>query len=124
MTLAFGSEHLRGTPSWNCRTCEQPWPCPKARADLTEEFRHLPSVLTVYMAAQMQEALSSMAQEKGQAPQDLYKRFLAWIRHTPSDPADDDRPSPMPRTKSGAVRKPSGQARYGTRVKANRSRVG
>ncbi len=124
MTLAFASEHLHGTPSWNCRVCEQPWPCPKARADLTEEFRHFPSVLTVYMAAHMQEALSSMAAEKGPAPQDLYKRFLAWIRHTPSDPADDDRQSPMPQMKAAAVMKASGRARYGGRATVNRARVG
>ena len=124
MTLASGSEHLHGTPSWNCRTCEQPWPCPRARADLSEEFRHFPSVLTVYMAAQMQEALSSMAAEKRQAPQDLYKRVLAWIRHTPPERTATEGRSLMPQMKASAIRKASGQARYGSRATANGTKVG
>ncbi len=116
MTLASGTEHLRGGPSWNCRTCARPWPCTKARADLTEEFRDFPSVLTVYMAAQMHDALTDMTVGNRPAPRDLYERFLAWIQHSLPEPMTGSRRSPIPQSEAPAAAKTSGPARYGNRT--------
>jgi hypothetical protein len=116
-SLASGIEHLHGKPTWNCRTCTQPWPCPTARADLTEEFREFPSVLTVYMAAQMHEALSDLASEtRQQTPRDLYARFLGWIRHTPPESMARSRRTPIPQMKAPAALNAAGRARFGNRA--------
>ena len=77
-----GTEHLYRRPGWECRVCQQPWPCATAKADLLEEFRTLPSVLTIYMSAQMYDALIDLTSHGQQAPPDLYERFLGWTRNT------------------------------------------
>jgi hypothetical protein len=79
LTTVQQIEHLHGRPSWDCRTCGHPWPCANAKAGLTAEFRGFPSVLAIYMAAQMHDALMDLTAHGAAAPPDLYERFLAWI---------------------------------------------
>ena len=79
------AEHLGGRPSWDCRVCTLPWPCPQAKEILLEEFRQFPSVLCIYMAGQMQDALDDMTAHGGQAPPDLYERFISWIGVKPQN---------------------------------------
>jgi len=45
------------------------------------EFSRFPSVLNIYMSAQMYEALEDMTAHGQQAPPDLYERFLSWARN-------------------------------------------
>jgi hypothetical protein len=124
-SLASGIQHLHGRPTWDCRICTQPWPCPTARADLTEEFREFPSVLTVYMAAQMHEALADLASENWpQAPRDLYVRFLSWIRHTPPESVARSRRTPTPQMKAAAAVNAPGRARFGNRGTFRRATAG
>ena len=75
--------HLNDRPSWNCRVCGRPWPCPRARADLLTEFRVFPSVLMIYLSAQMYDALSDLISQGHPAPTDLYERFVSWAKHAP-----------------------------------------
>lgn len=78
-TTAQLTEHLYGRPSWDCRICGRPWPCANAKACLAAEFRGLPSVLAIYMSAQMHDALMDLTAHGAEAPSNLYERFLAWI---------------------------------------------
>ncbi|GIM89520.1 hypothetical protein [Paractinoplanes toevensis] len=80
-TMVKRGEHLRDRPDWDCRSCQQPWPCANAKANLLVEFRQFPSVLTIYLSAQMYEALGDMTSRGEPAPPNLYERFLSWARH-------------------------------------------
>ena len=73
-------EHLHSRPTWDCRACGQPWPCASAKAGLAAEFVGFPSVLAVYMNAQMHDAFRDLTAHGEAAPPDLYDRFLSWIR--------------------------------------------
>jgi hypothetical protein len=77
------SEHLHSRPQWNCRACGQAWPCESAKASLLEEYRAFPSLLKIYLSAQMYDALEDLTIE-GEPPPNLYERFLAWARHGPA----------------------------------------
>jgi hypothetical protein len=58
--------------------CGFAWPCPTARADLLAEFRAFPSVLRIYLAAQMTDAIDDLMSHGATVPADLYGRFLGW----------------------------------------------
>lgn len=73
------SEHLHDRPHWRCRVCAQPWPCPAAKACLLTEYRAFPSLLKIYLSAQMYDALDDCIAQ-GQTAENLYERFLAWTR--------------------------------------------
>ena len=73
-------EHLHDRPTWDCRVCRRPWPCASAKANLLEEFRSFPSVLTVYLSGQMYDALGDLTSPGEPPPADLYERFLSWAR--------------------------------------------
>jgi hypothetical protein len=78
--LASELKHLNDRPAWTCRACALPWPCAGARAHLLDEFRGYPSLLALYMSAQMAEAMYD-AEAQGEAVHnDLYARFILWIR--------------------------------------------
>jgi hypothetical protein len=79
LTTVQQTEHLHGRPTWECRTCGDPWPCANAKAALAAEFRGFPSVLAIYMTAQLHDALRDLTANGAEAPPDLYDRFLAWI---------------------------------------------
>jgi hypothetical protein len=79
LTAVHQPEHLHSRPSWKCLTCGDPWPCASAKAALAAEFQGLPSVLAIYMAAHMHDALMDLTAGGTAAPPDLYERFIAWI---------------------------------------------
>ncbi|WIM95439.1 hypothetical protein ACTOB_007548 [Actinoplanes oblitus] len=84
MTSAQEVEHLHQRPDWDCLACGSPWPCAIARGKLLHEYRAFPSLLRIYLSTQMYEALQDMT-AAGEAPQvNLYERFLAWARSSPS----------------------------------------
>jgi hypothetical protein len=79
-TTVEGIEHVHARPGWDCRACDEPWPCANAKADLLVEFRSFPSVLAIYMSAQMYDALRDLTSHGEPPPPDLYERFLSWAR--------------------------------------------
>lgn len=70
-------EHNPGRPSWDCRACGQPWPCAPAREAMSSEFKNFPTVLRIYLVAQMTDAARDVS---GIQPPELYARFLDWSR--------------------------------------------
>ncbi|WP_246612353.1 hypothetical protein [Paractinoplanes bogorensis] len=50
------------------------------------EYREFPSTLTVYMSAQMYDALNDFVAAGQLAPTDLFDRFLAWGRRGLNSP--------------------------------------
>jgi hypothetical protein len=83
MSTTPESEHLHDRPHWRCRVCSHPWPCEEARNRLLEEYRAYPSLLKIYLSAQMYEALDDLAAHGQSLPLNLYERFLAWARIRP-----------------------------------------
>jgi hypothetical protein len=76
------TEHLGVRPSWDCRACALPWPCPQAKEILLAEFSDFPSVLCIYMSSQLEDALDDLTAHGGHPPPDLYERFISWIGTT------------------------------------------
>jgi hypothetical protein len=76
-------EHVAGRPTWNCRHCGWPWPCPIAKNDLAEQYHGSPSGLTVFMASCMYEALEDLTTSAAPVPVDLFERFISWTRPAP-----------------------------------------
>jgi hypothetical protein len=68
-------EHVADRPSWMCRECGMAWPCVEARADLRRWRQR--TVLCVYLAVQLREALRELPDVSAAA---LYDRFLGWPR--------------------------------------------
>lgn len=73
-------DHLNARPSWDCLICQSPWPCATAQRKLLREFRRFPSVLCIYMTAQMHDALGDLVSTGHLVPGDLFERFLGWTR--------------------------------------------
>ena len=68
-------EHLPDRPSWNCQTCEKPWPCDPARQQLSQEYDK------VGLAMYAWDRLSQAAEDiPAMAAPELFERFLAWTR--------------------------------------------
>lgn len=84
MSIAQQREHLHDRPHWRCRVCGRPWPCPEARAALLDEYRTYPSLLKIYLSAQMYDALEDLCADGHAPPLDLHERFLSWVRAQPS----------------------------------------
>ena len=70
--------HVGERPGWACGACGTPWPCAGAKADLLAEHSAHPSVLTVYLSGQLDEAFRDLTANGAPPPGDLYERFLAW----------------------------------------------
>jgi hypothetical protein len=81
------AEHVPRRPDWGCRVCGRAWPCPNARRKLLEEFREFPTVLGLYLAGQMNDALYDLSVNELPLPTDLHDRFIDWSR--PASPAPD-----------------------------------
>ncbi|KUL28648.1 hypothetical protein [Actinoplanes awajinensis] len=86
MTTTQETEHLHDRPDWTCRVCGTPWPCSTARATLMHEYRAFPSLLRIYLSAQMYEALDDLTIEGKTPPMNLYERFLSWVQTHPPSP--------------------------------------
>jgi hypothetical protein len=78
------AEHLPDRPSWNCKACGEPWPCPPAQKALSEEFAVFPTVLGLYLAGQYVDAQRDFI-ERGERSFDLYTRIVSWARQRPAD---------------------------------------
>ncbi len=82
--IQSGPIHSGERPTWDCESCGQPWPCANAKEQLLQEFHGYPSVLAVYMSAQMCEAVLDLTAHGAEPPADLYERFLSWIHFAAS----------------------------------------
>ncbi len=83
MSTNPGPEHLSDRPRWLCRVCGHPWPCTDARETLLREYRAFPSLLRIYLSAQMYHAMEDLTDHGGGPLPNLYERFLAWTRPHP-----------------------------------------
>ncbi|MEU7590658.1 hypothetical protein AB0A95_30750 [Micromonospora sp. NPDC049230] len=70
-------EHLPRTPTWDCQTCKQPWPCAPARDRLTETYGENRVSLSMYLASLLDAALVEMPDTPAA---ELHERFVSWTR--------------------------------------------
>ncbi len=68
-------QHTVERPAWDCRSCDQPWPCTAARERLSAELEGLS--LAMYMGAHLEEAVGELP---GGPPSALFDRFMAWTK--------------------------------------------
>jgi hypothetical protein len=73
------AEHEPGRPSWDCGACGEPWPCPPARESLATEMCGHPTVLNLYMSAQLAQAADDLAATYRSMPPNLVERFTGWL---------------------------------------------
>lgn len=69
--------HIAARPSWDCRTCGEPWPCVAAQGHLRETLG--PARLAMYMWLNLEEAA---AQDRFSSKDcaSLFDRFIHWTR--------------------------------------------
>ncbi|MFI5833973.1 hypothetical protein ACIA5A_09895 [Micromonospora sp. NPDC051300] len=73
--------HTPLRPSWACRACGQPWPCPHARLLLRVDYETNMPGLTIYLAGLMYEAMRDLYHlnpHDGQSPSEMFERFVGW----------------------------------------------
>jgi hypothetical protein len=76
------AEHQSSRPSWDCRACEQPWPCDPARERLVQLYGR--TTLSIFMVDRLLQATHDLIEAP---PAELFDRFLAWTRRpTTADP--------------------------------------
>jgi hypothetical protein len=72
------TEHQGSRPEWDCKVCDEPWPCAVAKVELAEQYQRFPHGLAVFLGSCMLEAIDDWATGAGGPPADLYERFLGW----------------------------------------------
>ncbi|MFG1839116.1 hypothetical protein ACGFH8_11855 [Micromonospora sp. NPDC049175] len=70
-------EHLPTRPTWDCGTCETPWPCDPARVRLAETYGDNRVSLSMYLASLLDAALVEMPDTPAK---ELHERFVSWTR--------------------------------------------
>ncbi|GGN01191.1 hypothetical protein FHR83_000734 [Actinoplanes campanulatus] len=80
LSIEHEAEHLHDRPHWLCRVCREPWPCAEAKKRLLAEYTEFPSLLKIYLSAQMYDALDDFTAQGESAPLNLYERFISWTR--------------------------------------------
>lgn len=73
--------HTPLRPTWACRACGQPWPCPQARLLLKVEYESALAALSIYLSGLMFEAMRDLFHlnpHDGPSPQEMFDRFVAW----------------------------------------------
>jgi hypothetical protein len=71
-------EHTAQRPTWDCRVCSAPWPCAPSKVTLLDDYRAYPSLLLLYLSAQMHACWEDYAACTGDVPPDLGERFMSW----------------------------------------------
>lgn len=72
------SDHRPMRPSWMCRWCSQPWPCPVAQTQLLLAYEEAPVSLGLHMGSMMMAAMTEMPDARCG---DIHYRFCGWFRH-------------------------------------------
>lgn len=69
------SQHLHNprTPTWDCRSCSEPWPCAQARQELVLDLGWVR--VSIYLAVMMERAAGDL---QGVYPHQLWNRFIEW----------------------------------------------
>jgi hypothetical protein len=70
-----GAEHQPAQPSWDCKACDEPWPCDPARERLTLLYSR--TNLAIVMVDRLLEAARDVPTMQ---PAEAFDRFLAWTR--------------------------------------------
>lgn len=65
--------HTPDRPSWRCRNCADPWPCDRARNDLTAKMDRV--ALATHMWAQLDDYARDLPNG---SPTELFDRFIHW----------------------------------------------
>jgi hypothetical protein len=68
-------DHTAARPSGECRVCDKPRPCDRAREALAGEFDSMR--LAVFMWLNLEEAATHLNDEPAS---DLFERFIRWTR--------------------------------------------
>lgn len=68
-------EHTAARPSWDCRSCDKPWPCDPAREALVAELD--PVQLAIYAWVNLEEAVGDLP---AMPAVEAFERFLHWTR--------------------------------------------
>jgi hypothetical protein len=71
--MSGAQEHFAVRPSWDCGTCEKPWPCDPARERLSAEMDA--TQLRIFMWLNLEQAAEQLP---GLAVDEAFHRFLAW----------------------------------------------
>ncbi|MFI5494221.1 hypothetical protein [Actinoplanes sp. NPDC051859] len=76
--------HTPTQPSFDCSVCDEPWPCAPAKVELAEEYLGHGIALAIYMSIHLDNALrEAIADHEWGRVDDLYDRFLGWVRRGP-----------------------------------------
>lgn len=87
-TRVNGHAHQPARPGWDCRCCDEPWPCAPAKVRLGEAYAGDQQGLAVYMAGLYGAAVDELP---GIPSGLLYARLVSWTRTlTHSRPAAPD----------------------------------
>jgi hypothetical protein len=82
------TEHDADRPSWDCRVCDQPWPCANAKIDLIDQYQRSRTMLILFMSSCMIEAINDLFHSQ-RIPGDLHARFLDWVHTAMPQPSPD-----------------------------------
>jgi hypothetical protein len=82
------AEHMWERPSWECRSCGNPWPCRSARVVLAAGSDRVS--LALYLAGHLEQAVADLPRR---SPNEMCDRFLRWIHAHPSHPRHQCEPA-------------------------------
>jgi hypothetical protein len=72
--------HTPLRPSYACGNCGELWPCPPAKAELTEQHQDDTLRLGQYLGAHMADAMEAATANPGWGRvDDLFDRFMGWM---------------------------------------------
>lgn len=66
-------EHIEARPTWDCRACGEPWPCPDAQTELKAQMS--PTSVRIHMWLRLEVAAEDMPTATAL---DMFDRFLRW----------------------------------------------
>ncbi|BBH65313.1 hypothetical protein ACTI_19980 [Actinoplanes sp. OR16] len=78
MMLVPRTDHQAERPTWDCKTCGEPWPCATAKVELADQYHRFPHGLTIVIGSYLVEAIDDWATDTSRPPPNLYARFLGW----------------------------------------------
>lgn len=73
-------EHTAHRPSWDCRACGKPWPCPTARTEMQATMDDVQ--LRMFLWTTAEEAAGHLP---AMPMSEFAERFISWPRHEPGE---------------------------------------
>ena len=71
--IPLRADHVWQRPSWQCRACDEAWPCPPAKVALTAGADRVS--LAMYMWGNLDQAVADLPRR---SPAELFDRFVGW----------------------------------------------